>query len=97
MALQELSDGLERSIKPEGADIAPESPDGLEDQEKWCRLRDYKSRDFLMISMVGCPTWTLYHPYMFQRLIFGVSHVSAISFKPAMASAAIFERATSRV
>jgi hypothetical protein len=28
-----LSDGLERTISREGADVAPESPDGLEDQE----------------------------------------------------------------
>ena len=30
---QELSDGLERSMTLEGADVAPESPDGLEDKK----------------------------------------------------------------
>ena len=33
-SLQELSDGLKRSMTLEGADVAPESPDGLEYHEK---------------------------------------------------------------
>jgi hypothetical protein len=52
--LQELSDGLERSMKVEGANIAPESPHGLEDKEK-------------MVPVGGSIKRLLYYTY--QRFI----------------------------